>query len=282
MKKKTFYIICLVVIIIGFAFSCSKESIFQQDEELISLLQPDETIPVVEQKAVQRELAEFISAQGTTSDFLSPVPDFFGWGSNLYGSIYRLYAVDYLGVARDAIIQMGGPDIGTSIQGTVSEVPLADGRAKITVTIHARNSLLWATDLDFDNNGDFAKDPLIFGARPADVVAGVEPSLADVNFQFVFTLAYPGAPIPDIMLASFGIIDVPGYQDISLYLNVNARGTLHTVPLHELPWAEGDFGMLSSAYKAIFNNNPNHHSALARFYGWPNDHLVVKKVGNNN
>ncbi len=262
--------------------SCSKDlsdqSFFSKGVEVADLTQNAQ----VAVNSVKRPFSDFLSGQGSTSAFLPPVPDFFGWGSDLADGTVRALAMDYLGVANQTIIDWGGPDLGTQVSGSVTEIPLADGRAKVTVTLHVNNALIWLTDVDFAAGGDFATDPLIMGARPAQVVAGATPALGSGNLKFVFNNTAPGAAIPDIMLAGFGEIIVPGFELLQLKITATGNGTLHSTPLHMVPWSEGDSGKMSLSFTGLFHNSPSPKSKLARNFGFVGAEIKVNKVGKNN
>jgi hypothetical protein len=232
--------------------------------------------------SVKRPFSDFLIGQGSSSSFLPPVPDFYGWGSELADGTVRALAMDYLGVANQTIIDLGGPDLGTQVSGSVTEIPLADGRANVTVILHVSNALIWLTDVDFAQGGDFATDPLIMGARPAEVVAGATPALGSGNLKFVFINTAPGAAIPDIMLADFGEIDVPGFELQQLKITATGTGTLHNTPLHMVPWSEGDSGKMSLSFTGLFHNSPSPKSKLARNFGFVGSEIKVNRVGKNN
>ena len=46
---------------------------------------------------------------------------------------------------------------------------------------------------------EFWPDPIIFGARAADVAIGATPAVGNCTFQLVFINDAPGAPMPDLM-----------------------------------------------------------------------------------
>jgi len=113
-------------------------------------------------QVVQRPISDFISTQGTTSMFIPPVPDYIGWTTAAgfqpaYGA-----SVDYAGVANRWLMANGHSSLGTTFRGSISERPLSDGRALVSVELATKNALAFVFDL---NSGDFATGTLLFGYR---------------------------------------------------------------------------------------------------------------------
>ena len=138
-------------------------------------------------KTLQRPIEDFVNAQGTfcIDDgsggcflFVPPVANFFGW-DNLQevppqqGNVQpvRCASVDYAGLANAKIEELSGGSISfdTTTEGTVTERPLRDGRAEVSVRLHTENALTWVTSGGDDDACDFATDPLLFGHRVPDV-----------------------------------------------------------------------------------------------------------------
>lgn len=173
--------------------------------------------------AGQRPISDFLSTQGTycVDDggggcllFVPPVRNFVGWTVTGESTVA---AVDYAGLAN-GVLDCGTTSFGTQTSGTVVERPLHDGRAEVTVVLHTTNALAWAAD------GDFATGTLLFGHRACDVVAGADASLVDSQLQVVFTIAGPGAPLPDLM--QLFVAPGPGQELISLAFRARGEGTL--------------------------------------------------------
>ncbi len=185
--------------------------------------------------ASQRPLADFLDAQGKYAGVFSPTPDLpdyaIGWVPAttspparippLYGAV-----IDYAGLADEWIVSKGGPSLGTIVDGRVSERPLNDGRAEVSVILHTMNALSWAVFLADPTIG-FAFNPLLFGALAPDVVSGAEPALGEAHLLLVFKNTAPGAPLPDI-LDLFGIVGVPepGQEWVSVGFDASATGPL--------------------------------------------------------
>jgi hypothetical protein len=150
----------------------------------------------------KRPLDDFLGAQGTTSVFVPPVPDYVGW---VDADFITFALVDYAGLAN-AFIESetgGAQSLGTRVRGTVRERAKPDGRAEVRVQLETRNALSWAfliEDVDFSDPLFFLNTPLSFGARAQDVVgAGAEPALGRVEFDLTFMNSAPGAPLPDLV-----------------------------------------------------------------------------------
>ena len=89
----------------------------------------------------QRPISEFVTAQGSTTQFVPPVPDVLGWAT--FSDDPVLFAwVDYAGVADEFLHGA----LGTATSGNVIEQPQKDGRAKVHVSLHTRNALAWVID----------------------------------------------------------------------------------------------------------------------------------------
>jgi hypothetical protein len=148
-----------------------------------------------------RPFDDFLVAQGTTSAFVPPVPDYVGWGDK---DLVTFALVDYAGLANASIEdETGGTrSLGTRVYGTVKERARPDGRAEVRVKLEARNALSWAfliADADFNDPLVFLHTPLSFGARAQDVVKGAQPALGKASFDVTFMNTAPGAPLPDLL-----------------------------------------------------------------------------------
>src|SRR5438105_15461101 len=103
------------------------------------------TVTLAQGKAVQRPIGDFVNAQGTfcIDDgsggcliFVPPVANFIGWDTlqevpPQQGNVQpvRCASVDYAGLANAKFEELSGISFGTTTSGTVTEHPLADGRA---------------------------------------------------------------------------------------------------------------------------------------------------------
>lgn len=180
-------------------------------------------------QTTQRPLADFLGAQGTTSVFVTPVPDYVGWATSFATTTVGLFAlVDYAGLAATWIEDNGGPSLGTEVTGEVHERPLSDGRALVTVILHTKNALTWVMPLDLATCCDFANDPLAFGYRASDLVGDptLEPGLAQSHFQVIFKNTAPGDPLPDLVNAFILGNALPGQEQVAISISANAQGPL--------------------------------------------------------
>ena len=216
-------------------------------------------------QAVQRPIEEFVNAQGTFCFddgmggcflFVPPAENFFGWGDPAKGICA---AFDYAGLANKAIkTHSGGAiDLGTTTSGSVTERPLADGRAEIHVILHTRN----ANTFGQSACNNFNTDPLTFGHRPADVIAGAEPALGNGTFQVKFIIPAPGAPLPDLFEADLTMV--------SIYFT--AFGKLHAAS----GFAAGTPGRLTCTQTGLFFTG--FHGAVGD--GFPAENIDVQPVG---
>jgi len=173
--------------------------------------------------ATQRPLSDFLDAQGTTSIFIPPLPDFIGWANNNPQTLFA--SVDNLGLAANYLASHRGPLLDTRVDGTVSERPLADGRAMVTVIVHTTNALTWVIALPAN---DFASDPPLFGYRGTDLLAdpSLTPALSRAEMKVSFTNTAPGAPLPDLVNAFILGNALPGQELRTLGFNSSGDGPL--------------------------------------------------------
>jgi hypothetical protein len=218
--------------------------------------------------ATQRSIADFVAAQGTycLDDgaggcvlFVPPVANFFAWAapSNLAA------AVDYAGLADASL----GYVLGTTTSGTVTERPLDDGRAEVSVVLRTDSALSWAIAGTYPNAFDYRGAPLLFGARVPDVLAGATPALGQSQLTVVFVNPEPGAPLPDLL-------DLVGtrFADVrSIAFRASAAGALRAA--FGVP--DGAPGRLAVAQTALFATG--FHGAVAD--GFPAERVELHAVG---
>ena len=188
----------------------------------------DETSLATADKAIHRPFSDFLDTQGTFCfpdgeggcfDFEPPMDNFLGWTDPAL-NFNALF--EYLGNA-DAWLQEqsgGAISLGTEITGTVTERPLADGRALIKVNLRATNILAWVTNIE-----TFFLDPLVFGYRVGEVLEGAPPALGDFHLKMRFISPEQNAPLPDIF--QLLLIPEPGQELLHLTVNMSATGVLH-------------------------------------------------------
>ena len=143
-------------------------------------------------QTTNRPLSDFLSTQGSTSQYFPPIPDYIGWANNPF-TTFAL--VDYAGLAANYLATHGGPSLGTTVTGSVTETRLADGTYEVTVSVSAQNALAWACDAP-----DIFNNPTIFGLRGATLLSNPSAPTALVNSQLkvTFITTAAGAPIPDL------------------------------------------------------------------------------------
>jgi hypothetical protein len=188
--------------------------------------------------ATQRPIEQFVSAQGTFCfpdgsggcvTFVPPVANFIGSSNNTQDTPRQRSAkrklcasVDYAGLADNK-----GVSFGTTMDGTVTERKLSDGRAEVTVRLHTKNALTWVIEGRVkENDCDFAEGPLLFGHRLNDVLPpfNKDAALGDSFLQVVFINPMPGHPLPDL-IQLFGFPE-EGQQLRSFSFYASADGTL--------------------------------------------------------
>jgi hypothetical protein len=225
-------------------------------------------------RATQRPIADFLDAQGTTNQFIPPVPDFVGWGNN--NPATRFASVDYAGLANGYLVGVGYPDLGTKTSGKVTELELKDGRARVSVVLHTTNALSWALKQPIT---DIATDPLSFGYRPAELLAdeALDPALGDSEFSVEFNNTAPGAPLPDLIVAFIVGPAEEGQELLKLSFRASAAGDLR----EPSGFPEGTSGHLTIVqtglvYKATSPDQPP-HPAVAD--GFPAERVEWRKVG---
>ncbi len=195
--------------------------------------------------AVTRPVSDFLLAQGSTSIFLPPLPDFIGWTNN--NPLTMFAAVDYAGLVADYLANHGGPVLGTRVDGTVMERPLADGRAEVTVNLHTSNALTWVMPLP---GVDFATDPLLFGRRGAELLLdpSLPPALSRCQMRIEFTNTAMGAALPDLISFIIGTA-LPGQELRAVMINAAGSGLLHA--LAGVP--EGTPGLFNLINNGVFH-----------------------------
>ena len=214
-------IIARLFLALALLAGCAGDRVTQPDEAVVASDQPL-------QRATQRPFSDYLETQGTFCfsdgeggciDFEPPLKNFLGWSdpTNNFGALF-----EYLGNADRWLQEQSGGEIslGTEISGDVTERLLPDGRALIHLNVRAKNILAWVIDVQ-----DFFLDPLVFGTRVVDVLNGAEPSLGRFTLEAEFTIAEPGAPIPDLFQLYFA--PEPGQEVLRIALNMTATGILH-------------------------------------------------------
>lgn len=275
----------LIVAAIFFASSCKKDN----SNEPASL--PGANNQNLSAKnsnaAGYRPFSDYLDAQGKTSigvppppDF--PLPDFIGFGEPIgprpdYFSLFRNGSLDYNGTTAAYLASHGGPKINTIVTGSVMEIPLHDGRAKVTVKVHTENALTFAYTITLDDIfADpfyFLHAPLDFGYRASDLLAdpSLTPSLGSSDFTMTFYNPAPGAAIPDMvdLVYTSRIVDVIAwsYQSVS-------SGTFHALS----GFPEGSQGIVVNNQTAPFHVGFKDNHPVWVPVGTTNDGFPVERV----
>jgi hypothetical protein len=152
--------------------------------------------------------------------------------------------------------------LGTTMDGTINEIPQADGSAIVKVVLHTRNAMTFAVE-GFDFNG-----PLLFGNRVAEILEGAPPSVGSCTLTLTFRNSAPGADLPDMeelfacRFADLIFISFVGRSDGLLAnghsgrLEVTQKGLLH----------------------AYAHANANSRVGLDAF---PAEHILIRATGRN-
>ncbi len=183
--------------------------------------------------AKQRPLSDFLSTQGGATINTALGPAFWAWTApppgvktpapSFIGG--NAAACDYAGLDNKwLVVTMGRPDLnlGTTVTGSVSERALEDGRILVQVELHTKNALTFGIRITYADFGDWVNDPLIFGARPQDVLAGATPGIGECHASFAWR-QYPGALLDIGDAFAFG---QPGFEFVNLSFRANATGPL--------------------------------------------------------
>jgi hypothetical protein len=197
-----------------------------------------------EATTVTRPISDWLDAQGTycVDDgmggcilFEPPVANYLAWTDPARN---RIGSFDYAGLANEWIVANGGDSLGTTMSGKVIERTLPDGRAAVHVILKTKRALTFVADgLDFGG-------PLLFGYRPAEVLAGAEPALCNGTYILKFKNTAPGAPLPDFMQLAFA--PEPGQEITQINIKCVSKGSLRA--LYGVP--EGTPGMTNITQNA--------------------------------
>lgn len=146
---------------------------------------------------------------------LLPGLDLAGWFDPANG---LCGAVDYAGFAARYLERSGGPSLGTTYTGSITERLLNDGRAEVTITVQTDNALAFVQPCE---GQPFS--PMLFGALPTDIVAGAQPAVGSSFFSFTY-IAPPGYPLAEPVQIFIG--EAP-YELVKIAFHADAIGPLH-------------------------------------------------------
>jgi hypothetical protein len=157
-----------------------------------------------------------------------PGLDLAGWFDPVNG---LCGVVDYAGFAARYIERIGGPSLGTTYKGSITERLLNDGRAEVTITLQTENALAFVQPCE-----GAPSSPRLFGALPTEVSVGAQPALGSSFFSFTY-IAPPGYPLPEPIQFFIG---EPPYELVKIAFHADAIGPLHAGS----GFAEGTVGRL--------------------------------------
>jgi hypothetical protein len=111
------------------------------------------------------------------------------------------------------------------MSGSITERPLKDGRAEVSVILHTKNALTFACPADQLSIFPPEDRTLWFGNLAPAVAAGAAPALGESHLPVVFANTAPGAPLPDLVVAF--IIGPFELELRQLSFRSNSTGPLH-------------------------------------------------------
>jgi len=171
---------------------------------------------------VERPMFEFLQSQGTfcANDGTGGCRRYMGGGANYISwfdqSRGTSIAIDYAGLANAWIMQSGGSSVGTQLFGSVSEEPLPNGAARVTVRLDGVDVLAFA------KQGPDLFAPSMYGFDTKEVSDPMNaPALGNVQMEIVFINPHPGAPLPDLVQ----LIRSPLAQQKLLSIRMNYAGS---------------------------------------------------------
>lgn len=204
------------------------------------------------------------ATQRPIQDFLTP---------NLGGSYIIWYQggqtvyvfSDYFGRSNAA----SNLNLGTKVDGSITENPRRDGRADVHVILHASNALTYCWDSAAP--GPTLEDQLVFGHSAAQVFAGADAGLGDDLLTVDFINPAPGAPLPN--LTNLIYAPIAGQQLKKISVVITADGTLRA--LFGVP--DGTPGMAHTTQRGMFTSPglPNNGQDT-----YPAEHVKIWATGN--
>ncbi len=153
----------------------------------------------------ERPIEDFVNAQSNVIGWTAPDQKTGARGDNLF------MLMDYAGVRAQQILAGGGPDLGTTFSGKVTERALSDGTAEVHVVLHTHNAFTIGRDL-------LDLSVILFGHSVGQISGGADAGVGDCDFEMTFINSAPGAPLPDITTT---LVDFK-----SLFFRGSADGTL--------------------------------------------------------
>jgi hypothetical protein len=248
-------------------------------------------------QTTQRPLSDFLSTQGKYPpdfQFVPPDPNFLGWATIFpadpaspdanrgwlkKSSVIYFAGVDYALLAE--AYETGKkvvPDLLDRFNGTITERPLPNGRAEVTIILHTTRANAWVIEYDLNGPGDqIPNKPTLFGHRPLYVFKqpGLEPALADTSLHVKY-IGPANQPIPDLVqLANFSA-SLPGYELTFLQFIATAKGPL----TKEYDVLEGTPGKCSITETGLFRTSGKVSSSSRVAYDiFPVENIKLQVVG---
>ena len=175
-------------------------------------------------RVTQRPIQEFVAAQGycllpgnpNNCDISVAGIDLLVFTDPSTGNRITL---DYNGIAAAYLRANGGPDLGTTFSGSVTERVLNDGRAQITVVLRTENALTFVDDATVPAYGTVIR----LGATPAQVLAGAPVALGSSTIRLTYIAPAPGLPLVDV---GDPLFQPDTYQALKFGFDAQAEGVL--------------------------------------------------------
>ena len=150
------------------------------------------------QATIHRPIEDFINKQVNQT----------GWQDPETGNFIF---VDYLGRINNTL----SLSLDTTVTGSVTEHPLADGRARVLVQLKTDNALTYVA---------YTGLGVVFGHVPNDVKLGKDAGLASSSLTVDFINTAPGAPLPNLIDLVFAPSSGQFLNKLSFV--ANATGTM--------------------------------------------------------
>lgn len=174
-------------------------------------------------------IEDYLAAQGSTVFYMPPTADYWGWtapapGVKTPASSYvggNEGSCDYANISGQWLADNGGPDLGTTVTGSVTKRKLDDGRILVQVETHTANALSFGLRIEAGPYGNFATDPLVFGARPVDVLEGATPAIGECHASFSWKQS--DGPLVDM---NHGWDQDPNFEIVKFSFRATAVGPL--------------------------------------------------------
>ncbi len=129
--------------------------------------------------------------------------------------------LDYPGIAAAYLAANGGPDLGTTFSGTVTERVLNDGRAEIDVVLRTEHALAFVEDINTPVFGSVIR----LGATPTQVLAGAPVALGSSTLRLTYVAPAPGMPL--VAVSQVAYFETDRYKLLRLSFFAEAEGVLH-------------------------------------------------------